>query len=498
MTKKNTLTIDSPLLAKYQSTLYKSAIGLWEWTRKTDTIFCDRGLCRLYGIDAEQIDGPSAEWYGAIIPEDRELTRLMIERAWKDEIEIDSKFRVKLNTGEIKHIRTSAIKVYDENNQVTHLVGLNWDVTKESTLKKDLAVIKNFLQNIIDSVPDPIFVKNRQHKWIFGNLEFANLLGVAKDQFLGKSDSDFFEDVLKNTYWEFDEKVFNSGVSSENEEKIRDSKGEYRDILTKKSLMLEMEADSEFGSGPMLVGIIRDITEIKKIQKSFVEQSKLASLGEVSAGMAHEINNPLSIISGKIMLLKTQLERKAPVDPMRLQQTCDAVLKNCQRIEKIVRALNSFSRNTKGDPLEKVPIQDIFEELKEFVTEKLGKAQIKFEVHFESENLAVSGRKSELIQVLIILVNNSFDAVRDTTDPWIRVDVKALKNEIEIEVIDSGKGIPAEIAAQMMEFFYTTKPAGQGTGLGLSLARQIMKTHNGSVEYIADRKNTTFKLEFPR
>ena len=78
------------------------------------------------------------------------------------------------------------------------------------------------------------------------------------------------------------------------------------------------------------------------------------------------------------------------------------------------------------------------------------------------------------------------------------MNVKSAKKKVIIEIADSGLGIPPEIAAQMMEFFYTTKPTGQGTGLGLSLARQIMKTHNGSIEYLADRKNTTFKLEFPQ
>ena len=261
--------------------------------------------------------------------------------------------------------------------------------------------------------------------------------------------------------------------------------------------MTEMEPGTEFGNGPMLLGIIRDITEIKKIQKSFIEQSKLASLGEISAGMAHEINNPLSIISGKMMILKTQLERGSQMDPAKLLQTCDAVLKNSQRIEKIVRALNSFSRNTKGDPLEQIAVREVFEELKEFIVERLEKAEIKFEVNFSEAGLMVRSRTSELLQVLINLINNSYDAIRDTSNAWIRVEVKRIGKKIEINVIDSGSGIPAEIAAQMMEFFYTTKPTGQGTGLGLSLARQIIKSHNGIFEFVADQKNTTFRIELP-
>lgn len=491
MARKSPLTSHSPLLTKYQSALFQASIGLWEWTRKDDTLYCDRGICRLYGIDAEEINGPSRNWYEALLPEDREITRKMIEQAWNDEIEIDSKFRVKLQSGEIKHIRTSAIKIYDENHQVSHLVGLNWDITKESTLKKDLAETKSFLEDIIDSVPDPIFVKNRKQDWVFVNKGFAEIIGKPKEELFGKNDSDFFEETLKNTYWEHDEKVFKTGEASENEEKIRDSKGEYRDVLTKKSLLAGTEP------GPMLVGIMRDITENKKIHKSMIEQSKLASLGEVSAGMAHEINNPLSIISGKMMILKTQLERDVPADPNKLRQTCDAVLKNCQRIEKIVRTLNSFSRNTKSGPMEKIFIGDIFEELKEFVAEKLEKAEIKIDFEIENESLFVNGRTSELIQVLINLINNSFDAIRNSKSPWINVSSMSSKNKVIVEISDSGEGIPPEIASQMMEFFFTTKPSGQGTGLGLSLAHQIIKSHGGTIEYLADRKNTTFRLELP-
>jgi PAS domain S-box-containing protein len=488
------LNIDSPLLQKYQTALYQSAIGIWEWSRKTNIIHCDRGVCRLYGVDADQMEGDPETWYSFILPEDRELTRHMIDQVWKDKMEIDSKFRIKLQSGEIKHIRTSAVKIFDERKQVAHLVGLNWDVTKESTLKKDLAETKKFLEVIIDSVPDPIFVKNRQHQWIFGNAEFANILGVTKQHFLGKSDSDFFDDSLRNTYWENDEKVFSTGLSMENEEKIRDGNGQYRDILTKKTLMPAEGKDSD---DLMLVGVIRDITEIKKIQKSLIDQSKLASLGEVSAGMAHEINNPLSIISGKMMILKNQLEREAPLDKIRLTNTCDAVLKNCLRIEKIVRALNSFSRNSENDPLETVRLSEIFSELREFISEKLEKADIQLNINLENNDLMVRARAPELMQVFINLINNSFDAIRNLDDRWIKIDVKSQEKIVEIEVVDSGAGIQPEVAKSMMDFFFTTKPSGQGTGLGLSLARQIIKSHNGSIEYSPDSKNTTFRIELP-
>jgi C4-dicarboxylate-specific signal transduction histidine kinase len=248
------------------------------------------------------------------------------------------------------------------------------------------------------------------------------------------------------------------------------------------------------------VGIIRDITEIKKIQKSFIDQSKLASLGEVSAGMAHEINNPLSIVSGKMMLLKSHIDRGQAIDPIRLLQTCDAVLKNCVRIEKIVKALNSFSRNSERDPLEDVVLSDIVEELREFIMDRLIKLEIGFEIKFQNEDLRsqnIRARPSEIMQVLINLINNSIDAIQADSKRWIKLIVSTKDESLWIDIVDSGAGIKKEIAEKMMEFFFTTKPAGYGTGLGLSLAKQIMQSHGGRIIYVKDQPNTTFRIELP-
>lgn len=489
-----TLTPHSSLLEKYQQILFKSAIGIWEWNRETNKIFCDRGLCKLYEVDLEQIEGSPESWYSLIVPEDLEPTRKMMDQVWLDQIEIDSLFRVRTANGNLKHIRTRAIKIYDQDKKVCHLVGLNWDVTKESTLKRDLADTKAFLENLIDAVPDPIFVKNRKHQWIFANSEFSKILGVSKTDLYGKTDTDFFDKEMVQTYWKFDEQVFSTGMASENEETLQNSKGEVREILTKKSLV------PHAGDEPYLVGIIRDITEIKKIQKSFIDQSKLASLGEVSAGMAHEINNPLSIVSGKMMLLKSQIDRGQAIDPARLLQTCDAVLKNCVRIEKIVKALNSFSRNSERDPLEDVVLSDIVEELREFIMDRLMKLEIGFEITYQNEDLRlqnIRARPSEMMQVLINLINNSIDAIQADSKRWIKLIVSVKDESLLIDIVDSGIGIKKEIAEKMMEFFFTTKPAGYGTGLGLSLAKQIMQSHGGRIIYVRDQPNTTFRIELP-
>lgn len=493
--KSLVLSPQSTLLEKYQLILFKSAIGLWEWNRETGKIYCDQGLCKLYEVDSDQIEGPPEAWYSLIVPEDLDATKKMMDLVWQDKAEIDSMFRIRTANGICKNIRTSAIKIYDQNHKVSHLVGLNWDVTRETTLKKDLSDTKAFLENLIDAVPDPIFVKNRKHQWIFANQEFSKLLGVPKEKIYGKSDGDFFEQGMVNTYWKYDEQVFSTGEPSENEETVRNSKGETREILTKKSLIPQQ------GAEPSLVGIIRDITEIKKIQKSFMDQSKLASLGEVSAGMAHEINNPLSIVSGKMMLLKSQIDRGQAIDQTRLIQTCDAVLKNCQRIEKIVKALNSFSRNSERDPLEEVPIFEIVEELREMISDRLQKLDIQFEILYSHPDLRLSNvraRQSEIMQVLINLINNSIDAVRADKKRWIKVSISINNENFLIDVMDSGQGIKNEIADRMMEFFFTTKPAGHGTGLGLSLAKQIIQSHGGKLSYLTGLPNTTFRIELPK
>jgi signal transduction histidine kinase len=243
-----------------------------------------------------------------------------------------------------------------------------------------------------------------------------------------------------------------------------------------------------------LIGMNLDVSETQNIQNILIEQSKLAHLGQITSELAHEVNNPLSIIVGKANLLKARLV-KEPLDHGKLLSDIESIEKNSDRIRKIIGSLNTFSRNSIHDPFEIISILKIFDAVFEMIKEKLKKNMIDFIIIIDEKitySSLIEARESEILQVLINLLNNSYDAVKNRDTKWIKINIFESANQYEISVMDSGPQIQPEIANNMMRPFYTTKPTGQGTGLGLSLALQIVTSHNGSLVYNTKSVNTEF------
>jgi C4-dicarboxylate-specific signal transduction histidine kinase len=245
-----------------------------------------------------------------------------------------------------------------------------------------------------------------------------------------------------------------------------------------------------------LIGLNFDVSENQSMQKILIEQSKLAHLGQITAGLAHEVNNPLGIIVGKSNLFKNRIMNDK-YDKDKFLADIQAIEKNADRIVKIIRSLNTFSRHSINDPFEKVSLLKIIDEASEIFKEKFQSSSINFEIVVDEKinyETSIEARESEILQVLINLLNNSYDSVQEVQNKWIRIDVIEVGHVYEIKVTDSGPQIKPEIAQQMMKPFFTTKPTGQGTGLGLSLALQIIKSHNGTLIYDSAAESTQFAL----
>jgi PAS domain S-box-containing protein len=238
-----------------------------------------------------------------------------------------------------------------------------------------------------------------------------------------------------------------------------------------------------------------DITERKNMERQLSESTKLASLGEMSAGVAHEINNPLAIVDGKV----SQILRVLGDDSPNLEQvrgSLQIIKKSVARISKIVKGLKRFSRDAKEDPLEVC-------DLSEIVSDTLSLCGERFKVHGVELRVTpdidtkVRCRPTQISQVLLNLLNNAFDAVRDLSEKWVDLSIVVAGQKVQVRVTDSGAGIDPEVAAKMMEPFFTTKKVGQGTGLGLSISKGIIEGHQGRLFCEPSSKNTRMVIELP-
>ena len=251
------------------------------------------------------------------------------------------------------------------------------------------------------------------------------------------------------------------------------------------------------------LAITNDITkkiqadqEIKEQRHALASSARLASLGQFVGGIAHEINNPLAVILGKLTLLDMQLQSDA-FDKDMFQAELGKVIGTTERITNIINNLKTFSRDAKDDKREVCRLQDLVDETLSLCGENFRLNNIALEVEV-APGIECQCQSVRLSQVLMNLVNNSFDAVKALDEKWLRIEGRENGPMVELVVTDSGSGIPADVADQMLDPFFTTKAVGQGTGLGLSISSGIITEHGGRLCFNPDHKNTQFIAELPR
>lgn len=255
----------------------------------------------------------------------------------------------------------------------------------------------------------------------------------------------------------------------------------------------------KYGNPEVAMGTTQDITESKFNDEFINHAAKMAAVGEMAGSIAHEINNPLTVISGRAGSLMRKIDKLNLSDENQreeLKSDIHRIVKHADRVSRIVRSLRSISRNDESDPLQLVPVQKIFDDIRDLSAEcfRSNSVDLQFETSPDAKILCHS---SEMSQVILNLVNNAFDAVSDLEERWVNVKTVQENNLQKIIVMDSGKGIPKPVSQKLMYPFFTTKPIGKGTGLGLPICKKIVEKHHGRIYYNERSPNTTFVIELP-
>lgn len=238
---------------------------------------------------------------------------------------------------------------------------------------------------------------------------------------------------------------------------------------------------------------------IRKLEERINQSSKMASLGEMASGVAHEINNPLAIIQSTAQLILHSLEEDK-FDKEELLYCFNKINQTTERIAKIVRGLSFFSNSRKDDQFHSEGILSIIKNTASLCLEKFRNNQIEFILEYSPEiaSVQVECRAVEISQVLLNLLNNAHDAIEAFDKKWIKVEIENLADSIIVSVTDCGGGITEEVAQQILTPFFTTKEVGKGTGLGLSIAQNIIAAHNGKLTIDFKNQNTKFVVEIPK
>ena len=241
--------------------------------------------------------------------------------------------------------------------------------------------------------------------------------------------------------------------------------------------------------------------ELRRTQAELVQASKMASLGALAGGLAHEINNPLAILRTSADLMTSMFERE--VDPEKARSVLERMIKTTERIAKIVRSLRAFSGHVDcGQGATGGRVADLVDDVLPLIADTLRRHSIALDTQLEQPDLVAACQPMQLTQALYHLLSNACDAVAELPDPaarWIKIRTEANPSgeQMTISISDGGRGVPEDIRHRIMDPFFTTKDVGKGRGLGLSVAKGVADSNGGRLWLDPDAAHTTFVIELP-
>ncbi|MEC9281674.1 MAG: PAS domain-containing sensor histidine kinase [Bdellovibrionota bacterium] len=351
-----------------------------------------------------------------------------------------------------------------------------------------------FNHSVVKSLPSPMAIFNKELEFVAVNPSLAKVFNVRIRDLEGKSISKFVRKESNNEIFSFLKSFYDipNKQSAERELTVNNN-GIIRHLFMVATRMK---------SSPHLLTLALDLTDLKAAEKELEQQkamnleaSKLSSIGEMANAMAHEINNPLSIILGKTEQAKRVIDMDEPKLDY-VKRSLEVITSNVSRISTIILGLRTISGGM-NDEFYDAKTSDVAEKINLLTKEKILSNGVQLEIN-EVPDCIFYGNTAQITHVLMHLLNNSQEAVAKHEKPWIKVDFSQTESDVVIEVSDSGPGIPVEIAEKIFNPFYTTKDIGKGMGLGLSVSKGIIDSHKG--QFFVDNacENTKFVIKLPK
>ncbi|WP_127716958.1 sensor histidine kinase [Halobacteriovorax sp. HLS] len=233
--------------------------------------------------------------------------------------------------------------------------------------------------------------------------------------------------------------------------------------------------------------------EAEIFQEKMISSSKWITIGEMAGGIAHEINNPLMVIKGNAQIIR----KKYSSEP--IKGHLEKIEKTVDRIHQIILALKRVSRDSKLDPFKKVNLLELINDSVSLCSDKLNYQRIEIEINC-SDDIFIDCHYTELSQVFLNFINNSIDAIEENNENSLKkimICATSVHGFVKIQISDTGAGMSPITMDRLFEPFYTTKEVGKGTGLGMSITKEIIEIHHGSVFIDRQSKLTQFVISLP-
>ncbi len=419
-------------------------------------------------------------------------------------------FQLYLNTADSGQSFEKEYSVIDENNMsyaylhlVQHIkdgiVIFSKNLTIRKRFEEKLVDEKDKVLSIVNAFPMMLFVKNRQGHYIQVNELFCNFLELPPDEVIGKNVYDFFAANESQLHQYVDLKVLRTGNNEVYECKTKMPNGQYVNVVLTKAPLRDSH-----GSIIGIIGVGQDVTEQrraenqhKRLQAQMVQSSKLTSIGTLATGIAHEINNPLTVILGFLGVLEEILDERQMHDSD-LKAATQSMHSALERIRIIVKELRTYARSD-SEKLEYVDFHESLNSTLLLCKNLFEKENIFIKLDLNCNRPLFSGNRSATQQAIMNILSNARDAILDAKrggEIFVRTSLD--RGHILVDFIDNGCGISPENLPKIFDPFFTTKEPSRGSGLGLGIVQIIVQNAGGEIQIQSEiGKGTSLRLRLP-
>jgi histidine kinase len=396
--------------------------------------------------------------------------------------------------GRPSHWVVKSSPIQNSEGEIVAVMEMCLDITHRKELEQKLIISEKKYSSIFSNIPNPVFVLDLDSLEILDcNASVETVYACSKDDMTCRSFLDMFSEEDRDYYAI---KLRTSTFLGQAKHKTKDGRTLYVNIRV---------SPSEYNGQKVLLVTTSDITKRLETEQQLLQASKMATLGEMATGVAHELNQPLAVMESASSFLMRKLNKKEDIEEEHLLIMAQKISSNVDRATRIINHLREFGRKEDAG-LEKIQVNDLLRRANELLSQQLKVRGIEVVWQLAEGLPLIMTDPGRLEQVFVNLLLNARDAIED------KLSTKVIKkgsekiilttssdgDKITIEVSDTGTGIPKDQLEKIFEPFFTTKSVGKGTGLGLSISYGIIKDCGGNIHVRSKKgEGARFIIEFP-
>ena len=446
-------------------------LGSWVWNIEDNSEVWSDEQFRIFGYQPGEIEPGYTHFLDALHPEDQEKVNVAIKAALDDDVPYDIDFRI-VRPDKSERVIHALGQVYrDSKNKPERMIGTVLDITERKLAEMELKASESQLRLITDNIPAMIALVDTKKHYLYANEKYSSFFNRSAKNIVGRHVRDVISAHAFKIAFPYIKKAL-QGQTVEFEVEIPQPD----DTPKYLSVIYVPHFDDAVIDGFLV--LLFDITHNKRMEEQLRHAQKMVSLGNLSAGIAHELNQPLGAVLLNSQMMAKLVDRG---DLEKIRTVSESIVAQMLRAKTIVDALRTFSRQDMTVERSLNDVNKIVREVAILYADELKLGQVDLDLVLTKDEIVTIISSVQMGQILSNLISNAKDAVEHQAVKRIRISTRLSKENIIVEVSDTGLGIAQSIMGKIFDPFFTTKAVGKGTGLGLSLSYSMVKDNGGNI-----------------